>query len=153
MLVTINTDASCYMKVGTYAFWAICDEGRFTGQGVLKGEIIGSTYAEMKAIGNAIFAVTNIWETKKPIKRILINSDCLPAIHLLSNRNTGSKAKIKKLRNEVLKIMDSTDIKFIFRHVKAHTNGETRRRYVNNWCDKTAKSLLRKQLTKSRSQL
>jgi ribonuclease HI len=149
MIVTINTDASFHPKhkIGGYAFWIVCDEGRFSHSGILRKEVNRPEVAEMKCIINAIYVLGTL--NFKNISKIIINTDCLNAIHLFKKR----KSSIKKyelewgldlandLTNELAKSKLSKTL-IEFRHIRSHQHTETKRNWVNNWCDKAAKKQL-----------
>lgn len=157
MLVTINTDASFNRKhkLGAYAYWISCDDGKFQHAGVLKGTIERPEEAEFKCIINAVYTVSTL-KLNTPIHRIIINTDCLNVIHLA--KQDLPKIQEYKLAGWGLPLYESlvsivtkagyTDIPIDFKHVKAHTTTETKRAWVNNWCDEQAKKALKKFITK-----
>lgn len=148
MLVTINTDASFNHKhkVGTYAFWAVCNDWRIQKCGVLRDLAERPEDAEMKCIINAVHTVMG-QAGRKPT-RLIINTDCMNAIHVLSgDGGMISKyrlARFKPLRQKFNKIIGG--IKVEFRHVKAHNDTDTARTWVNDWCDQRAKEMMNKKL-------
>ena len=152
MLVTINTDASWdpQLKIGAYAFWIVSDGFRVKQAGVFKNSCINPHDAEAKCILNALHALA----TKEGyISRVIINTDSTNAIAIL----TGDKEHIQKylgkknnkqynhLRSKYRKLKKNVNGMFRveFRHVKAHSGKDDKRSFVNEWCDKTAKSFLR----------
>lgn len=153
MTITINTDASYHpqFKVGAFAFWIVCSEGRIVQSGPLK-EVVSAQDAELQAIGNALYAV---FKSKyKNIEHIYINTDCKYGIDAVTkgkriNGCLDTVKKIKKLLNQVYnKYQYSIDRSKKFktyvswRYVPAHTEGGTPRRWVNNRMDELAKAAL-----------
>ena len=149
MIVTINTDASFHPKhkIGGYAFWIVCDEGRFSHSGILRKEVDRPEIAEMKCIINAIYILGIL--NFKTIEKIIVNTDCLNAIHLFKKR----KSSIKKyelewgldLANDLTNQLAKSKLSKVtieFRHIKSHQHTDTKRNWVNNWCDKAAKKQL-----------
>jgi hypothetical protein len=131
MLCTINTDASYspISKRAAYAFWIVSNNFTIKKSGLFKGLCQKPEEAELKSILN-------------------INTDCLNAIHIL----TFDKKSIKKYKLDwgkyyfkmYLKYTKNKSFKVEFRHVKAHNDTDTSRTWVNDWCDKQAKTELRK---------
>lgn len=165
MLITINTDASFSNKyhIGTYAFWIACDKGKFFRSGALKGNVRSSINAELKCIINALnYVFTN--DEFKSVRKIIINTDCLSAIHKLQNpKGVWSENKNPELLKELDfikthfgKIHDSyfsehpdkKKVTIEYRHVKAHLHTNNARHSINDMCDREAKAqmglLLRK---------
>lgn len=146
MLMTINTDASYSQKLerGTYAFWAVCDKGRISRHGALKEKLPSALYAEVQAIGIAFYIVFTYYSISDEVTKVIVNTDCKPAIHLLT-KNQKTDFEHDDLRNRVLKYMNiKHGVKKEFRHVPAHTDVSNSRRYVNDWCDRKAKYEMRK---------
>ena len=146
MIVTINTDAAWHSdtKIGGYAFWITCDEGRMMQSGVLKRRAGRPEIAEFKCILNALWVVGV--KKLKNVSKIIVNTDCLNVIHLV----TGDKKAIKLYKlywgkylvKEYTLLLTKFKIKksiVKFRHVKSHNGTETKREYVNDWCDRSAK--------------
>jgi ribonuclease HI len=155
MIVTINTDASYYHdhKVGGYAFWAVCNDWKLCKFGSLKEPCTHPTEAEIKSIVNAIHMVL---KQGNNIDWIIINTDCLNAIHLFRNDHKEIqkfglirfnpffkriKGLIKRYESKI-----GRKIKVEFRHVKAHTTTATAKSWVNDWCDQKAKEGARKKI-------
>lgn len=152
MLVTVNTDASWHPlhKYAAYAFWAVCSDWKIKKSGQLKHKCLSSTEAELKCIVNALSIVL----PHGGISKVIVNTDCLNAIYLI----TEDKENIDRyIRNEVvgrcadaiavyLQIKSKKSVLIEFRHVKSHTGVGDARSYVNEWCDKEAKIHLWKQI-------
>ena len=149
MLVTINTDASFHsgLKYGAFAFWAICDDFKITKSGVFRSKCIDSNDAEARCIINALRVVVL---AHKGITRIIVNTDSLNAIALITNDKIHLDRYIGKGRSRwkhILKAYHETikgrSLKIEFRHVRAHSGVKDARSYVNEWCDLEAKRQLR----------
>lgn len=156
MVITINTDASFSNthKIGTYAFWIACDKGKFFRSGALRGSCFSSVHAEMKCIINALHFVLE-GDEFKTVKKIIINTDCLFAIHKFQEPNSewsenkkqtikielqAIKIRYKKIYNDYFSDRPNKKKVFLqFRHVKAHEHTDNARHYVNDMCDKEAK--------------
>jgi ribonuclease HI len=141
---TITTDASFYThyKIGSYAFWITTSKGSFKQSGVLKGNVYNSTEAEMKAITNALYFLSQLNQNWYAIR---INTDSEQAKkHLDQKQKTKNEIFLKlyhtftSLKNEI------KWKKFKICHIKAHTNNADSRSYVNSWCDLEAKKQLKK---------
>lgn len=134
-IITINTDASFCpeFQVWTYAYWIKSNDFFLRWSWVFKSDLKGSTDAEILAIQWALYLIKikeyNFWH-------IIINRDNTNANH------TKLKTSITNLKNRTKKKHWRGRRKVEFRRVKAHTNTETKRNYVNDWCDKKAKEEL-----------
>lgn len=141
MLVTINTDASYRddLKVGAFSFWMVCNQGRHFGAGPLKGAIRHCNEAEFKAILNALHFLQHKsgWTG---LTSIIINTDSQSAIDIINGGPTH------KWATELLQVLKRTrkslGVKIQARKVKAHSGIDEKRKWVNNWCDKSAKRAL-----------
>lgn len=146
--ITINTDASYshQYKIGGYAFYIVCDLFKIQKAGIFKNDPKSSIKAEMMCIANAIHTLTA--QKELPIADlIVINSDCLNSFSIMCKKSKCSigrtvAIKIKHLRNALSNrgVMP----KYEFRHVKAHNGTPDARSWVNDWCDKEAKKMMRK---------
>jgi len=145
MLLTINTDASFHpqLKYGAYAFWAICNDFKITKSDSFKTKCINPHDAEARCIINALKVVMS---TQKHFTRIIINTDSLNAIAILTNDNTHIRRYIpdhmkhwKYLRNTYHLTVRNKNINIQFKHVKAHSGVNDARSFVNEWCDTEAK--------------
>lgn len=159
MIVTINTDASYSnkFKVGAFAFWIVCNQGKVCRAGPLKGEIKDCHTAELMAITNALFVLSEKVKSGQigRITKVIINTDSLRSIQIL----TGDKEayykynlnrpyyKVVKTKFKGMKKKFFDGVVFDYRHVRAHTSTDTARSWVNDWCDKSAKEELGKILS------
>jgi Ribonuclease HI len=133
-------------KVGGYAFYIICDLFKIQKGGMFKVQPTNSMDAELMCMANALY--TLLIQSELPsTKWIVINSDCkysFDLITLKSKNLIGRKVAriLKKLRVRMA-VRESVMPKFEFRHVKAHNGTPDARSYINDWCDKEAKKLMR----------
>lgn len=154
MIVTINTDASFHPvhKVGAYAFWIVCDQGKMMQSGPLK-DARDAQDAEMKCIVNALYALNKSKFTE--VKLIVINTDCQWAIEAIKSKVKHRMGKRKDVVSLCDKIITQLRTKYkiasmkyrkksfiSWRYVPAHTEGTQSRTWVNNWCDTAAKKAL-----------
>lgn len=157
MLVTLNTDGSLEYgakigkpKRGGWAFWISSDAGRFKRYGRTP-DATNTMGPELVAIAKGIHFIRN-HEYLKEATKIIINTDCEPAINWVSSihRNRESDKKHKGslhnvARHHILRMIkrgynNLPEVKIEFRHVKAHTKDLSEaRKWVNNWLDKKAK--------------
>lgn len=141
--LTINTDASFspITKKSGYAFYVVCDSFKIKQSGKFKTTIKDSLMAETKCIGNAL-ATTLGREDLPLVEYIVINTDCIPAITKIK---TSKEEYCIKIRNILHKLKVKTKCKSVnFKHVKAHSNVNDARSWVNEWCDKEAKKNMKK---------
>lgn len=153
MTITINTDASYHPvhKIGAFAFWIVWDEGRIIKNGVLK-KVKNAQDAELQSIGNALFIVLE--SELKNLEHIYINTDCQYGIEAVTkgkkiNGCLDTVKHVQKIINKLIakhgyrKNKNKKFKKFIsWRYVKAHTDGEDKRTWVNNRMDRMAKEAL-----------
>ncbi len=148
MVVTINTDASFshYHEIGSYAFWIKCDEFNIGKSGLLRKRVSRPEIAEFRCVLNALHTLF-IQKTTEKIGFIVVNTDCLNVIHLINNdKEAIQKYRLASWGRYLVQTYDSLRIKhkhlktkIEFRHVKAHTDTDTGRNFINDWCDKEAK--------------
>lgn len=153
MTITINTDASYHPvhKVGAFAFWMVCLEGRVIKAGPLKN-VNNAQDAELQSIGNGLY--TLLESNFKNIEHIYINTDCKYGIEAVTKgkRINGCLETVKQIQKIINKLIQKYNYskrnnkkfkKFIsWRYVKAHSDGEDKRRWVNNRMDQMAKEAL-----------
>lgn len=144
--ITINTDASFnhQYNIGGYAFYIICDHFKIQKSGKLKGYVKGSKEAEMMCIGNAFAMLLCHLELPK-CKIIVLNSDCIPAMHEIKLGKTELGKAVKKIINQVKSKACAGYVKY--KHVKAHSGVQDGRSWVNEWCDQEAYKWMRIKLS------
>ena len=148
MVVTINTDASFsrYHEVGSYAFWIKCDEFNIGKSGMLKKRVSRPEIAEFRCVLNALHTLFT-QKTTERIGLIVVNTDCMNVIHLINNdKEAIQRYHLASWGRYLVNVYDSLRIKhkqfktkIEFRHVKAHTDTDISRNFINDWCDKEAK--------------
>lgn len=142
MTATINTDASHspIKKIGSYAFWIVMNNRRYMSSGLLRGKIEDSNEAELKAIANALHhLLVNI--KPETITKLYINTDSTTAIHLINEKKVTSKSG--KYGKELALIQSLVkNVNFEMRHVKGHRRVNSKRTYVNDWCDKESRKAI-----------
>lgn len=142
--LTINTDASfCpHGKVGGYAFYIICDSFKITKSGAFKKKLQNPSDAELKCIINALHTV-DVQRLPK-VDVVIINTDSMNCITGIENANTGKLyGKAKVLINNIKTKTGAKEVKM--KHVRAHTNKNNARSWVNEWCDQQAKVWMKRE--------
>lgn len=156
MVVTINTDASFndQYKVGAYAYWIVSDAYRIKYAGMLK-ECGRSVEAELKAIANALFRLTKS-NNANNVNLIIVNTDCTNAIEAIQGerklKDKGCIDTIEHIHTYQRMLIEANGIdkptySYIdYRHVKAHSKEKDKRSFVNNWCDRQARRLVKQRV-------
>lgn len=146
MKVNVITDGSFKDEKAGYAFWISSPVGRFKKYGRLKNAK-NSTEAEMQAIANALYFIRNhkdLWG----ISKITIQTDSEHSINMITDPSNHLKGKKKRQENfrkirgvitELIGKYNGVKSEYEFKHVKAHSGTDTKRKYVHDWCDKFAK--------------
>jgi ribonuclease HI len=149
MLVTINTDASYHPehRIGAFSFWMVCNQGRHFGAGPLRGIIHHSHEAEFKAVLNALHFLVNKTDWRG-VEWVIINTDNQEVFEMINGGPTREWAReLKASFNALRRDMKA---KIEARKVKAHSGTEEKRKWVNNWCDKSAKQMLNSLINESK---
>ena len=150
MNVTINTDASHIrykkMNFAGFAFWIVCNGVRIKRHGPLKNSPKDANIAECKCLGNAFHVVLNKYTG---IKLLVINTDSDTCIKRLAKSSKNLKGdysdcfyQTKIILEKIVK--NNPGIKVRFRSIKSHQHKESKRNWVNDWCDKKARFEARK---------
>lgn len=144
MLVTITTDASHSpdFKVGAFAFWITSELGRIKMAGPLDGQLINPTQAEVRCIVNAVYFLRK--HSKWPdIDAVVINTDSMQFINMVDNSSVHHKLASQYTKELGIFKQLTRRWRVHLKHVRAHEHKETKRNWVNDWCDKEAKRQLR----------
>lgn len=153
MIVTINTDASFSRSLqrGSYAFWIVSNMGKVAKSGMLKKKIHRPEQGEFHCILNALHTALN--QDWRNIDKIIINIDCLNVIHLMNkNKEAIIKYNLRSWGDYLVHRFDMMlrekkmlgKVQVEFRHIRAHQSTESRKQWVNDWCDRNAKEQLSK---------
>jgi ribonuclease HI len=149
MWVTINTDASFHpsAKIGGYAFWIVYNGIRIKAAGSFKEPAVDPTECELRCILNCLHV---LGKTDWHLSGVYLNTDSLNSIYLLTGNaeayNRYNLKRYKKYRKAFNKIAQSPRFKsvnFNLHHVPAHSDDNSKRTYVNNWCDEQAKAAMK----------
>lgn len=149
---TINTDASHEPKTGTaaWACWIRSSHYLIKEAGIFDDPLPNSSVAELHAFEQALVLLDKLIEEQEFLQYyrdrkaivLYINTDSMWTVHAL--RGIVKKSKHVKEARRVKSLADGFII--IPRHVKGHGKGDTSRSWVNNWCDRAAKGLMRKRM-------
>jgi hypothetical protein len=145
---TINTDASHYPAHGGIAAWACWIKSSHylvKDAGVFPEGVPNSAVAELLAVEQALLLLDKLIDTEPFLQHqldngkvlVFFNTDSLFTVQAL-NGNIKRKA-YEEIIERVRALASRYEINP--RHVKGHTKGTVAREWVNNWCDKQARSL------------
>lgn len=145
MVVTINTDASFYWEkqVGTYAMWIVSDAGTFKYHSAFKERIFDPTEAEYNCLINAIHILIRL---KWDVTKLVINTDSLNCIYVIKKDHKACNKyniykKIKSRQYLIHRLIKQLGDNVVVdaRHIRSHQHTNTKRNYVNQWCDDMAR--------------
>jgi ribonuclease HI len=144
MRVTIISDASRCMQTGAagYGFWVASARARFAGGGPFRESTPSVEVAESLAICNAI-SVAISRGAVQPGDEVLIQTDCLNAIDILSGKRTSLREAEGVAFNFLQNVRTAHNLTLAFRHVKGHSTLPGARYTTNRLCDKRAKAGMR----------
>lgn len=131
---TVNTDAGLKNN-GSAAFaYYIRSDNNYVlkGAGPLKSSPKNSNEAELSAILNALYIVSNN-EYLRSADIIVVNCDNKQALVVLRKKQIHGYAKYIEFYKSIL---TNINCPIYYKHVKGHTKGNIPRQWVNNWCDK-----------------
>ena len=139
---TVITDASFCDKeqIGGWAAWVRID-GRaepIKKYADFRVPVRNSREAEMFAAVNGIWLAAKYGATE-----VLVQTDCVAVVDMLN----GATQK-KSLKRDFAAAMQKAGVAAVKRsakHVRGHTTVSDARSYVNRWCDKMAKTAMRRQ--------
>lgn len=146
--VTVYTDASyChYTKTAGWACWIKYGNGEvFEYATHIEEDVGSSTEAEMKAIFGAMVIVKEFIKPK-PRTVILIGTDSQEAINFIQNQVNDKQSAKKTVKKEIAKLIHENrpeDTFLTMRKVRAHSNSEGARSWVNNKVDAEAKRVMK----------
>lgn len=154
VFVTINTDAGYYSwhKVGSYAYWIKGTGLHLHGSGMFKNKCDGPWQAEMQSMLNALHILKK--SNPPPIIGFIFNTDS--KFSYPSNKGHKYRKQLKDAIEEFQKdcierigkkefelLRNKSKKKYAeFVHVPSHTSTDTKKSWVNDWCDKQCKARL-----------
>lgn len=140
MLVTLITDASWCpgSRVGGWASWARGNGAKMAMSGQLRGIAHSSTEAEMMALVNGLHVTVQGFRLMAG-DRVLVQSDCVPALEQLA-LDHGAYEGVRKAWHS---LVQARGLLVEYRHVRGHEGGHSARSWVNEWADREAKKHMR----------
>lgn len=145
---TINTDASYHHKkeVAAWACWIKSSHYLIKKAELFEEFPANSSTAEALAIENALAALDDLISAEEFLQhqrdtvgiKLYINTDSMWTIQAI--RGNVKRSKHLAIAHRVKSLADRYEIDI--RHVKAHTDKDDARSWVNDWCDKQAKRLV-----------
>jgi len=145
---TINTDASHYMAHGGIAAWACWIKSSHylvKDAGVFPEGVPNSAVAELLAVEQALLLLDKLIDAEPFLQHqlehgkvlVFFNTDSLFTVQALNGTIK------RKVYGEIIDRVRALAARYEInpRHVKGHTKGTVAREWVNNWCDKQARSL------------
>lgn len=124
---------------GSYAVWVSCDDHVVYRSAMIQGEVHSSIFAETIAILHGVDLAIRTF-LLAPGRKMVVHSDCQEAIRLLEGDRPGYGAL---LRRELTARLRSGNHMAEYRHVPGHRPRASLAGEVNDWCDRSAKSVLR----------
>lgn len=141
--ITIASDASCGKERTGFAYYIRDDDGTEQHAWYVD-EVMPSHEAETIAMQGAITALLgrNIKENTK----VIYYCDNTTVLRMIDNSFTKSGKKYKHITEQLQKDLEYMTVET--RHVKGHTSkqytkGAEKRYYLNDWCDKNARAMMR----------
>lgn len=154
--ITICSDASFSPSnnIGTWACYIRTPSKVMKTSGVLKEKTEDSYKAERLGLANALFLANKIADLEK--HRLIIYCDNVGAIKdWSSSKNLQNEKRIEKKQwfDKNIKPFLEKAAEYELRHVKAHLPKEqwdktSKRNYMNDWCDKEAQRLRKREVDK-----
>lgn len=151
MKATLHSDASVNQveRVGGWAMWAACPQGRVTHSGVLP-EVYSfdSNVAELAAIVAGAFIVKHVWPN---LDDLMIRCDNLSVMDILEKKHKGRGA-MAELHSILREVLGETRVDPYW--VKGHQVAKSSRSaWVNNECDGSARARMREAVGAKRNGL
>lgn len=147
---TINTDASFDPNTGaaSFAFWIKSTHFVMKGARLINEHVTNSSVAELLGVEAALHYLHDLVAEQQFLSdqlktngiKVYFNTDSMFVLDVMNGRIKSKRnaAVIERFRPLL------EDYNCEFRHVKAHTRKDTARHWVNDWCDKEAKMLMKK---------
>lgn len=143
-IVTVFTDASfCHKTLAAgYAIWMKTDAATYRHAAPFKVAISSPEEAETAALANGIiWAAIKFNLTHKDF--LVAASDCKNAIAWIEIGYKPKNFLIKEFILRTRKEVSARGFKLKLKYVPAHRGYATKRTSVNEWCDKSAKKIMR----------
>ena len=146
--ITIFADASFDPVTGAagISMWARDAVNFHRASKALSFPVESAAQAESVALGTAITIALRVF-THEPGDRLSIQSDCLHALDLFAPVPQQKKpwpAIEAAMRSNVLEAIQQFGLSLHPKHVEGHSGKSSPRSAVNYWCDKEARSQMRK---------
>ena len=144
--ININTDASYSQThlLGGYAFHIKGEDFVVRQSGVLKGNPVSSTEAELMAIEYAMTILLS-QPSRKGNEKVVIWTDCRGAIGRIINPKTQVDKRANKLWKKLANKLGYASL----RHIKSHTENEDIASLMNKWCDENARRALQNKIVEN----
>jgi hypothetical protein len=152
--VTINCDAGFKDGVVTYGGWISYEGGPYKFHGTAKEKYNNSTEAELVAICTSIYKLQKL-EAWHNCDILVINTDSVRALGILKHKKQKHHQKFVDFFYNIIEDMRmKRDFVLVLRHVKGHSKKDTesKRKWVNNWCDSQA-TKIRKEIEKKEKEI
>lgn len=151
---TINTDASHSptTQVAAWATWIKSSHYLIKEAGLFPEPVPNSSVAELMAIEQALILLDKLIDSQEFLRDhrdhgtiiIYFNTDSMWSVHAL--KGLVKRSKHVAIARRIKSLADPYEI--IPRHVKGHTKQDDARSWVNNWCDRQSRSLVRKEIAR-----
>lgn len=147
--LTVFSDASfCHKsKAGGGAYWAKGESTKASESFVLVGalqshdsEVMAACEAILRLADNP--AMSKLLE-KGPKTRLVLVVDCLTVKQVLEGSNPPLCPAAKSLVDRVRTLRENMRFWLKVNHVKAHSGQGSPRKWVNSWCDRSARARMK----------
>lgn len=144
--ITIYTDASVCPETqgGGWACWIKAAPGEtHLASGIFKTPVKSSTEAELRAIANGLVVANKVFDTKD--KTIVVVTDSQESIDFINGKiaGGGKKAVNPQIAQQIKELIPANS-ELRVNKVKAHSNKDGKRSFVNNLVDRAARAEMRK---------
>jgi ribonuclease HI len=145
MRATIIADASWCPNTHAagYGYWIASDRGKQGGSGAIKDRVVNSIAAEMMALLNGLHDACRRGLVGAK-DEALLQTDCQAAIDAFNGVRKNISSQELELVAYLAVLQKKVGFTVKFRHVKGHGAGDTARSFVNNTCDKLARSAMQR---------
>lgn len=145
MIVTIFADASfCHdTKAAGWGCWIKNDIRSVTYSGVFHVSLASSAEAELCALVNATHKA--VVQGHAPAGSFLVlESDCTRALDIIRGRLAHRGSLVEKAaRRKLFELLENNRLRFKVKHVRGHQGGRNARSWVNETCDRLARTAMR----------